>query len=81
MRSQRTAIAVIVSVLTVGVVACLTLDPGMTSIVAGFAGTALGILSQRHTSSELYKSAPQGQPGASALGGPLPQSGAPDDPP
>ncbi len=58
LRSIRTSGAVVVAVLAVAGVAVVTRDDTLTGLVAGFAGTALGLLTQRHTSEDLARSRP-----------------------
>jgi hypothetical protein len=60
--SWRTATAVCVAVVAIAAVAIATGDIALTGIVAGFAGTALGFLTQRHTSEDLYASTPARDP-------------------
>ena len=60
MKSRRTAGAVIAGIVTVAMVAVMTEDVALVSAVAGFAGTALGLLTQRHTSEDLARSKPAG---------------------
>ncbi len=57
-RSIRTSGVTALAVVVVGLVAVVTQSDTMVGLVAGFAGTALGLLSQRHTSEDLARSRP-----------------------
>lgn len=57
-RSNRTAHVVALAIFCVAGVAVLTESATLVGMVAGFAGTALGILAQRHTAADLYASSP-----------------------
>ncbi len=57
-RSIRTSGVTALAVVVVGLVAVVTQSDTLVGLVAGFAGTALGLLSQRHTSEDLARSRP-----------------------
>ncbi len=57
-RSIRTSGVTALAVVVVGLVAAVTQSDTLVGLVAGFAGTALGLLSQRHTSEDLARSRP-----------------------
>lgn len=58
MRSRRTTGAAVACTVCVAAVAVLTHDLALTSAVAGFAATALGLMTARHTSEDLARSRP-----------------------